>query len=248
MEEFEDALGFALHAPALPRAPVTEAALVSAGAACASVRKNLAVWLSDMPMAEPVPFTLDEIETLLEGTTVGGYRLEDEWQLINRARAWSRLLTWVEAGRFRLDIDTLTALNAILARDADLQWGLLQERTVPSGGIYRRQVQALRGDPHFDAGVEAVERIGPTLHRAAAFFMFVCLRRFMDIYNEGTAWLMMNGVLLAGGLLPMRLPDARRSEWNVRMMRFYDTRDGNDFVDWLAELHGEVKAAASPPS
>lgn len=244
MEKFENALGFAFHAPVLPRAPVTETALLSAEAACSSVRKDLSTWVCDMPMPESVPFTQGEIATLLEGTTVGGYRLEDEWQLINRVRAWSRLLTWVEAGRFRLEVDTLIALNAILGRDADLQWGLLQDRTVPSGGVYRRQMPGHFSHPRFDAGVAAVERIGPTLQRGAAFFLFACLHNFMDTYNEGTAWLMMNGVLLGGGLLPLRLPPGRRSDWNMRMMRFYDSRDGNEFVDWLMELHEDVQAAA----
>ncbi|HYW75971.1 MAG TPA: hypothetical protein VFA48_05035 [Gammaproteobacteria bacterium] len=244
MEEFDAALGFALSAPALARSPLTHAALESARAACAAVRSDLAAWVCEMPGAEPVPFTPDEVLDLLAGTTVGGYRLEDEWQLINRARAWSRLLAWVEAGRFFVGADTLVALNDVLARDADLQWGLKQDRLVPSGGVYRRGSAGPFSDPRFDAGIEAVEQIGPTIQRGIALFLFLCLHRFVDTYNEASAWLMMNGELLAGGLKPFRLPEAHRIEWNMRMMHFYDQLDGNEFAVWAAQLHEKLHASS----
>lgn len=247
MERIDTALGFALQIPVLPRAAETEGTLSSARAACAAVRDDLATWICDIPLPEPLPFAREQVLTMLAGTTVGGFRLEDEWQLINCARAWSRMLAWIEAGRFVLHSDVLVALNAILARDADLRWGLRQERVVPVGGVYRRRAETILSDPRFQSGVEVLERIGPTMQRAAGFFLFACLHHFVDVYNEATAWLMMNGVLLAGGLAPCRLPRERRAEWDMRMMRFYDQRDGDAFVAWFGDLYEQTLSGTASP-
>lgn len=56
--------------------------------------------------------TFPEVETLLEGITVGGHKLSDEQQILNQNRSVNLLFGMLEKNTFALDKKTLCTLHA----------------------------------------------------------------------------------------------------------------------------------------
>src|SRR5882724_12763120 len=65
--------------------------------------KMLPEYVWDAAVLEGNPFTYPEVQTLLDGITVGGRKISDEQQVLNLAEAANELLQLVKAREFRLD-------------------------------------------------------------------------------------------------------------------------------------------------
>lgn len=54
-------------------------------------KREIAVFVLDAVELEGIHFTLPEIQTLLEGITVGGHKLSDQQIAVNQGNAWKSL-------------------------------------------------------------------------------------------------------------------------------------------------------------
>lgn len=59
-------------------------------------KRQLAELVHDAVNLEGLHFSLPEIQTLLDGITVGGHKLSDQQVAINQAEAWRKLFEWVD--------------------------------------------------------------------------------------------------------------------------------------------------------
>lgn len=64
-----------------------------------------------------------EVQTLLEGITVGGRKLSDERQILNLSESANELIRLVRSGQFRLDKHTSDLLNGLIATGEALEAG-----------------------------------------------------------------------------------------------------------------------------
>ena len=55
-------------------------------------QKTVSVFVYDAVRLEGINFTLPEVQTLLQGVTVGGHRLSDQQVAVNQGGAWKRNL------------------------------------------------------------------------------------------------------------------------------------------------------------
>ena len=79
------------------------------------------VW--DAAVLEGNPFTYPEVQTLLEGITVGGRKLSDERQILNLSESANELIRLVRSGEFRIDESTSDLLNGLIAVGEALEAG-----------------------------------------------------------------------------------------------------------------------------
>ena len=80
--------------------------------------------------------TYPEVQTLLEGVTVGGHKLSDEQQVLNQNRSVQLLFSMLEKNNFKIDKQTLCLLHAEVAREEALQWGVFRDGNVnPSSSL-----------------------------------------------------------------------------------------------------------------
>ena len=63
-------------------------------------KRELSVFVWDAVNLEGIPFTLPEVQTLLDGVTVGGHRVADQQVALNQAAAWKELFAAIEQDRF----------------------------------------------------------------------------------------------------------------------------------------------------
>jgi hypothetical protein len=65
-------------------------------------KKQLSELVYDAVNLEGVNYTLPEVQTLLDGVTVGGHRQTDELIATNQIKAWQFLFAAVEEGSFEV--------------------------------------------------------------------------------------------------------------------------------------------------
>lgn len=106
-----DALGFRWDRTDIPdKVPVH-----SIERACFRFHRMLAEYVWDAGSLEGNPFTFPEMQTLLNGVTVGGHKMSDQEQILNLAESSKRLLAQVKSEQFRLDKATFCGLQGIVA-------------------------------------------------------------------------------------------------------------------------------------
>lgn len=63
--------------------------------------------------------------------------------------------------------------------------------------------------------------------------MFGSLNQFFFDGNKRSSRYIMNGILMSNGLNPVSIPVNRKQEFNEKMIRFYQTQNGNEMFDFL---------------
>ncbi|MDA8389136.1 MAG: cell filamentation protein Fic [Gammaproteobacteria bacterium] len=212
---------------------------------------------------ESNPFTYSEVQTLMEGVTIGGRRISDQTQILNLARSARRLLTLVRTGQFAITKPIFTELHALAARHDALEWGHFRgegeetlytpEVSLGERGRYRPSPTVAGARPLqdlFDRGVQALDAHVPRpFEKALAFFLFAVLQQFFFDGNRRAADLMMNGILMSHGINAIRVDASRMEAFNEQMQQFFVTQDGSAVMALLTDCHPEAAAihAANPP-
>jgi Fic family protein len=244
-----DALGFRWdRAAAIRRIPTYSVERV-----CFRFQRMLPEFVWDAGVLEGNPFTFPEVQTLLDGVTVGGRKLSDQDQILNLAKSAQRLLTRVKTGAFVLDKTVFCELHGLVAREEALEWGHFrgegaETRWTPdvSLGAHGRytppptQAGAAHLIDRFHQGVAALTTdVAAPFERATAFFLFGALQQFFFDGNKRTSRFMMNGVLMMHGIDAISVPAARAQEFNEKMIRFYVTREATEMLAFLTCCHPE---------
>ena len=93
-------------------------------------KRQLAEFVCDAVNLEGINFTLPEIQTLLDGITVGGHKVTDQKIALNQADTWRTIFALIEKNQFEITLESVCALYAIAAKDEALEWGKFR-----SGGV-----------------------------------------------------------------------------------------------------------------
>jgi len=179
--------------------------------------------------------TYPEVQTLLEGITVGGHKLSDEQQILNQNRSVEYLFEWIENQSFTLDMDTFTTLHSLVAKEEALRWGAFRESSVNIGGTDYEVPPADALEAIFADGIEEIKKIHHPIIRAITMFLFGAKCQFFYDGNKRTSRLMMNGILIEAGYPILNIKAKDKLEFNRMMIRFYD---GDDIVPGIEYLMG----------
>lgn len=203
------------------------------GKAMMLARRQLSELVWDAVNLEGINFTLPEIQTLLQGITVGGHRLSDQRIALNQAKAWRTLFHWIEADEFELSAEKTCALHAIAAEDEALEWGRFRSGGVTIAGTEYMPPDASQLPVVFDKMVE--ETLALTDSYDQAIFVFLGMARVQFFYdvNKRMGRFMMNGLLLNAGFPAINLPAKRQLEFNRLMLAYYDSGDQHPMNTFL---------------
>ncbi len=214
---------------------------------CFRAKKAFEQIIFDTVKLEGNPYTFPEVKTLLEGITVGGHKLSDEKQILNQAESWKRLFEKVKDQSFRVDKETFCELHDIAGEEEALTWGKFRDGAVSIAGTEHKPPPADQLDEIFSIGVDCLNRIENPLAKAMAFFLFGSIHQFFYDVNKRASRLMMSGVLLSSGYDAINIPAKRQLEFNEKMVRFYDTGDGTEMMEFLASCSLDPKLASKAP-
>lgn len=204
------------------------------GRALFRVRKAMAEVVYDTVALEGNPMTFPEVQTLIDGVTVGGHRVSDAEQVLNQAASWSHLLDLVSQGRFKPDAETACELHGLVAREEAMGWGVFRTGAVSISGTEYRPPDAQSLPVQFEACRRRIGRIPCSFTRAMATYLMTARGQFFWDGNKRTGRLLMNGMLLSEGYDAICVPAKRRLEFNEKMIAFYDTADAEPMLMFLA--------------
>jgi len=166
--------------------------------------------------------TYPEVQTLLEGVTVGGHKLSDEQQILNQNKSVDYLFMLIENKSFKLDMDTFTKLHSFVAKEEALKWGVFRESSVNIGGTDYQVPHADLLEDIFTTGIEEIKKVNHPIVRAIAMFLFAAKCQFFYDGNKRTSRLMMNGMLIEAGYPILNIKAKYRLKFNSMMLDFYN--------------------------
>ncbi len=170
-------------------------------------KRDVPALVYDAVNLEGVAMTLPEVQTILDGITVGGHRISDQNMAMNQAKTWERIFELVDTNAFAFNKDTALLLHSIAGeeeyeppapQDLDETW---------------QEVQTL------------VESQDDIYDRATTAFLQMARNQFFWDVNKRTGRFMMNGILLAAGFPIINVPVKRQQEFYTLMLEFYSSND-----------------------
>ncbi|MDR5701899.1 Fic family protein [Agromyces aerolatus] len=213
----------------------------------ARFRANLPVIIWDAARLEGNTFTLPEVQTLLDGVTVEGKRIEEQQQVLALNDAYRELDRLVAAAEFSLDKPTSDLLHRLVARHEAIESGSFRgEGSVTGGGSVRLSTGGVVADrEHGDRGALLIDAYQDLLdfcagvddaRRRALIYAAAATRH--QLYFDGntrTAKLMASGVLMSAGFDAISVPYTRLYEQNVSLDRLFTTDDATSYMRLLAD-------------
>jgi len=97
-------------------------------------RKIIAQIVTDVVNLEDINYTVPEVQTLLDGITVGGHKVQDELITLNQIKAWRFLFDSIENNIFAVDKEYLLKLHTLVANEEALAWGEFRTSQVTIAG------------------------------------------------------------------------------------------------------------------
>lgn len=186
-------------------------------------KRQLAELVYDAVNLEGIHFTLPEIQTLLEGITVGGHKISDQQIALNQADTWKSIIKLVETNQFEISMEQVCSLHRIAAKEEALEWGKFRTGGITIAGTDYMPPSADLLPELFSKMVDEASGIIDIYDRAIHFFLTMARCQFFYDVNKRMGRFIMNGVLLSYGYPAINLPAKRQLEFNQLMLTFYET-------------------------
>jgi len=151
------------------------------GKALMSAKRQLAELVCDAVNLEGIDFTLQEIQTLLEGVTVGGLKVSDQQIALNQANAWQELFHLVHHGRFEISAKIACELHAIAAKEEALEWGKFRSGGVTIAGTDYLPPESGKLSGLFPVMIDKIDTISDIYDQA--IFIFLTMARNLFFYD-----------------------------------------------------------------
>jgi Fic family protein len=188
-------------------------------------KRMLPEFICDAVNLEGINYTLPEIQTLLDGITVGGHKVSDQQIALNQHQAWRLLFELIEEDKFAVTAETACALHELAAKDDALEWGKFRSGGVTIAGTVHMPPSADKLPELFEQMVRDAEKLPDIYDQAIFIFLTMARCQFFYDVNKRMGRFMMNGLLLHNGYPAINLPAKRQLEFNQLMLDFYDTDD-----------------------
>lgn len=196
-------------------------------------RRELSLFVYDAVQLEGINFTLPEIQTLLEGVTVGGHALSDQQIAVNQGNAWRKLLADIEQDTFVFSATYAQQLHAIAGKEEALAWGCFRTGGVTIAGTDYMPPPHTQLNDLFTQLVHEQAQIADIYDRAIWVFLTMARQQFFYDVNKRMGRFMMNGILLAAGYPSINVPVKRKLEFNEGMLAFYQSNNPAQMKQFL---------------
>jgi Fic family protein len=186
-------------------------------------RRQLAEFVYDAVNLEGINLTLPEIQTLLDGITVGGHKITDQQIAVNQANTWRTLFEIIKKDQFAINKESICKLHEIAAKEEALEWGEFRSGGVTIAGIDYIPPQAADLIVLFNQMLEEANWISDIYDKAIHYFLTMARTQFFYDVNKRMGRFVMNGFLLSHGYPAINLPAKRQLEFNQLMLIFYES-------------------------
>lgn len=204
-------------------------------------KRNLPKFVWETGVLENNPFSYVEVQTFLDGITVGGHKISDEDQIRGIAESAKLLIQMLRTHTFdERNIDVMRQLHAVLAKNEALDAGLLRGEGDAKGtpkvflgelGEYLPPNKTTDGKNianSYNSAAKTIEAIGNPLEKGIALFLFIAKEQPFFDGNKRIGRLMMNGILMSNGVSTISIPAKQHQKFNETMINFYKSCADNE--------------------
>ncbi len=181
--------------------------------------------------------TYPEVETLLDGTTVGGHKVSDEHMILNQNNSLKVLFYLIENNTFNLTKKTICLLHKEVAFKEALTWGEFRDTNVRIGGTEFLPPKAEKLDEVYLDNLDFLNQVAHCIIKAMCCFLLNAKSQYFYDGNKRTARLMMNGILLKNGYPMLNIKAKDKLLFNTMMIEYYDNDDIVKAVLWLLQYY-----------
>lgn len=196
-------------------------------------KRQLAELVCDAVNLEGINYTLPEVQTLLDGITVGGHKITDQQIVLNQSEAWREVFRLVQNDQFVVTAEMACKLHGVAAREDALEWGQFRSGGVMIAGTEYMPPSADELPELFTKMIEDAEKILDVYDQAIHYFLTMARCQFFYDVNKRMGRFMMNGFLLQNGFPAINLPAKRQLEFNRLMPAFYESGDQSAMNSFL---------------
>jgi len=198
------------------------------------VKKLLPDVVFNMANLEENPFTYPEVQTLLDGITIGGHKISDEQQIYSIRNGWNYLFDLIIHENVGIDINTFNELNDIVAKDEALFSGSFRTGQVRIAGTEFMPPRAENLECIFKNELpELIKRCKSKTELAFEIFLWGSLNQFYYDGNKRTSRLVSNMILISKGQGIFNIKAKDRLQFNTLMVEFYNTKKADNIFEFL---------------
>jgi len=198
------------------------------------VKKLLPDVVFNMASLEGNPFTYPEVQTLLDGITIGGHKLRDEQQVLLIRDGWNLLFNKIRNKETELNLILFNEINGVIAKDEALICGSFRTGGVRIGGTDFIPPAAEELEAIFNKEFPMIiERCNSATELAFEIFLWGVLNKFYYDGNKRTSRLVANLILISNGQGIFNVKAKDRLEFNTLMVEFYDTRKAHNIMEFF---------------
>ena len=202
-------------------------------------KRDIPALVYDAVNLEGVAMTLPEVQTILDGITVGGHKISDQNMTANQAKAWEFIFDLVNQGRFTVSKDIALQVHNIAGQEEALEWGEFRKGFVTISGSEYEPPSPGELNEVWDKMLELIAPIADVYDKAIAVFLQMARAQFFWDVNKRTGRFMMNGLLLSYGFPIINVPVKRQQEFNSLMLDFYNTNNMKPMNSFLRSCINE---------
>ncbi|MDR3596627.1 Fic family protein [Clostridium sp.] len=200
----------------------------------ALVKRLLPDVVFNMSSLEGNPFTYPEVQTLLEGITIGGHRLSDEQQVLRIKEGWNLLFEKVKQENITISKELFNEFNGIIAKDEVLICGQFRTGQVRIGGTDFMPPKYDELEDIFNTELpQIIDRCKTKTDLAFEIFLWGALNQFYCDGNKRTSRLVCSYILLSNGQGVLNVKAKDKLEFNTLMLEFYNTRKADNIVEFF---------------
>jgi Fic family protein len=196
-------------------------------------KREVSVLVWDAVNLEGINYTLPEVQTIIDGITVGGHRVSDQQVVINQKKAWDKLFHLVKSGDFKLNKQTACEIHSRAGFDDALKWGHFRDANVKIAGTDYLPPSYNKLDDLFHTMIEKANKIHDIYDKAIYIFLDMARHQYFYDINKRTGRFMMNGVLLNEGYPIINVKAKDKLEFNTLMLNFYESGDMHEMNQFL---------------
>ncbi|MPV86029.1 Fic family protein [Ostreibacterium oceani] len=201
--------------------------------AISDVKKILSDLVYNMTSHEGNPITLSEVRKLLGGGEIDGHDVSDEQQVFRIKNGWEEMIRLVENNQFQPNKKTICYLHNIYAKEEALTWGEFRTRIVTIRGTEHMPPDADSLDILFDEMIDNYHHAIDKDDASYDVFLSCAMNQYFNDGNKRAGQFLMNGARLSLGLPAITIPAKRNSEYNQKMVQFYDSQDRTEMKTFL---------------
>lgn len=198
------------------------------------IKKLLPDVVFNMASLEGNPFTYPEVQTLLDGITIGGHKVSDEQQIYRIRNGWDYLFDILKQKSITIDINMFNNFNDIVAKDEALISGTFRTGQVRIAGTEFMPPKAEELADIFASELpKLIKRCKSKTELAFEIFLWGALNQFYYDGNKRTSRLVSNLVLMSNGQGIFNIKAKDKLQFNTLMVEFYNTREANNVFEFL---------------